>query len=79
MSDRDSLPPAPLLLTVPQAMAATTLSRRRLTQLTSIGAIPSHKVGRSRRYSPVELARWVAAGCPVDPGAAARVREDMLK
>lgn len=69
--------PAPLLMTVPQAMAATTLSRRRLTTLTTIGAIPSIKIGRSRRYCPRELAAWVREGCPIEPGAAARVREGM--
>lgn len=78
MADPARIPePAPLLLTVPQAMAATTLSRRRLTALTTIGAIPSIKIGRSRRYCLRELAAWVAAGCPVEPGAAARVREGM--
>ena len=68
---------APLLFTVTQAMAATTLRRRRLVKLTTIGAIPSIKIGRSRRYCPRELAAWVSQGCPTDPGAAARVREGM--
>lgn len=50
------------------------IGKRRLWELSNCRAIPSYKVGRSRRYSPDELRAWVACECPTEPGAAERVR-----
>jgi len=62
-----------LLLTGPAASALLSMSLRRLTQLTTMGAVPSVKIGRSRRYCPQQLAEWVRVGCPTEPGAAERI------
>ena len=66
-------PSSRLLITGPAATVVLSMSLRRLTQLTSIGAVPSIKIGRSRRYCPQQLAAWVRLGCPVEPGAAKRI------
>lgn len=68
-----------LLVSYRDAMAALAFGRRRLVALTTSGAIPSYKIGRSRRYCPLELAAWIRAGCPIEPGAGLRVREGMGK
>jgi hypothetical protein len=62
-----------LLIPGRAAADALSMSLRRLTQLTSIGAVPSVKIGRSRRYCPQQLAEWVRLGCPIEPGAAKRI------
>jgi hypothetical protein len=66
-------PPARLLITGPAATVVLSMSLRRLTQLTSIGAVPSVKIGRSRRYCPQQLAEWIRLGCPIEPGAAKQI------
>lgn len=58
-----------------EAAALLGLGERTLFSLTSRGAIPARRIGRAVRYAPGELARWVALGCPTEPGAGARVRE----
>ncbi len=72
------LPPSParLLITGPAATLVLSMSLRRLTQLTSIGAVPSVKIGRSRRYCPQQLAEWIRLGCPIEPGAAKLITGD---
>lgn len=67
------VPPGRLLIPGPAACVVLSMSLRRLTQLTSIGAVPSVKIGRSRRYCPQQLAEWVRLGCPTEPGAAKRI------
>lgn len=67
--------PAPLLIDAKAARSMLCLGERRLWVLTNRKAIPSRKIGRSVRYSPVELAAWVACGCPTDAGAGDRVRK----
>lgn len=65
--------PARLLITGPAACVILSMSLRRLSQLTTIGAVPSVKIGRSRRYCPQQLAEWVRLGCPTEPGTAKRI------
>lgn len=67
--------PSPRLLIGPREAAAVLgISERTLWDLSAREAVPSHRVGRLRRYSPQELDLWVQAGCPTDDGAAERVR-----
>lgn len=66
---------APLLIDAPAAAAQLCMGQRRFWALTNCRAIPSLRVGRSVRYSPAELAVWVACGCPTETGAADRVRK----
>ena len=65
----------PLLIDADEAAAELSLGARTLWSLTKCKAIPSRKIGRSVRYSPVELRAWIAAGCPTEPGSAERVRK----
>lgn len=67
--------PAPLLIDAKAACALLSMGERRLWVLTNCRAIPSRKIGRSVRYSPAELAAWVACGCPTEGGAGDRVRK----
>lgn len=67
--------PAPLLINAKAACALLCVGERRLWSLTNCGAIPSFKVGKSVRYSPAELASWIASGCPTQPGAGDRIRK----
>jgi predicted DNA-binding transcriptional regulator AlpA len=65
----------PLLIDAKAARATLGIGERRLWELTNCDAIPCRRIGRSVRYCPRELAAWVAAGCPCEPGATKRVRE----
>ena len=65
----------PLLIDADEAASELSVGARTLWSLTKCGAIPSRKIGRSVRYSPVELRAWIAAGCPTEPGSAERVRK----
>lgn len=67
--------PAALLVDARAACVMLALGSRRLWLLTNRRAIPCYRVGRSVRYAPAELARWVASGCPTDAGAADRLRK----
>ena len=71
----DSQDHMPLLIDADEAAAELSLGARTLWTLTNSNAIPSRKIGRSVRYSPVELREWIAAGCPTDPGAGDRIRK----
>ena len=71
----DSQDHMPLLIDADEAASELSLGARTLWSLTKCNAIPSRKIGRSVRYSPVELRAWVAAGCPTEPGSADRVRK----
>lgn len=66
---------APLLIDAKAAAALLSMGERRLWVLSNCRAIPSMKIGKSRRYCPDELRAWVRAGCPTDGGAADRVRK----
>ncbi len=70
---------APLLIDAPTTCDLLCVGVRRLWVLSNCGAIPSHKVGKSRRYSPDELREWVRAGCPTEAGAGDRIRAAMRK
>jgi len=63
-----------LLIDTKAAARLLSLSPRRLFELTACKAIPSLKIGRSRRYRPEELSAWVDAGCPTEPGAGEAIR-----
>jgi predicted DNA-binding transcriptional regulator AlpA len=73
-SSTNNSTPDPLLIKAPAAQALLCMGKTRLWTLSRCGAIPSRKIGNSLRYSPAELAAWVAAGCPTEPGAWARLR-----
>lgn len=66
---------APLLIDARAACALLSMGARRLWVLSNCRAIPSHKIGKSRRYCPEELRAWVRAGCPTDADSADRVRK----
>ncbi len=68
----------PLLYNAEVTQQVLSLGERRLWELTNCNAIPSYKIGKSVRYSPVELAAWVASGCPTDAGAGDRIRKAVL-
>ena len=69
-------PPAnPLLIDAKAACALLSMGERRLWVLSNCRAIPSFKIGKSRRYCPNELRAWIRAGCPTDGGAGDRVRK----
>lgn len=67
--------PSPLLIDAKATQLTLHLGERRLWELTNCKAIPSYKIGKSVRYSPSELAAWIACGCPTEPGSADRVRK----
>ncbi|MDZ4686820.1 MAG: hypothetical protein SH850_17240 [Planctomycetaceae bacterium] len=66
---------SPLLIDAKATKALLGIGERRLWLLTNCKAIPSRKIGASVRYSPAELAAWVACGCPTAAGSADRVRK----
>ena len=65
----------PLLIDAKAACILLTMGERTLWSLSNRRAIPSYKVGKSRRYSPDELRAWIVAGCPTEGGAGDRVRK----
>ena len=50
-----------LLLRPAEAARALALSPRKLQSLTSDGEIPCVRIGRSIRYDPEDLRRWISA------------------
>lgn len=48
-----------MLMTPPQAAETLAISARKLWALTASGEIPHVRIGRSVRYSPRDLARWI--------------------
>lgn len=69
--------PASLLIDTKAACVLLAMGERRLWVLSNCRAIPSHKIGKSRRYCPDELRAWIRAGCPTRAGAADCVRKEM--
>lgn len=70
---------APLLIDAKAACALLCMGERRLWVLSNCRAIPSFKIGKSRRYCPDELRAWIRAGCPTEGGAGDRIRATMRK
>lgn len=70
---------APLLIDAKTAAAALSIGSRTLWTLTRCEAIPSVRIGRRVLYRPGELAAWLDAGAPHEPGAAERVRRMIAK
>ncbi len=66
---------APLLINAKAACIILCLGERRLWELSNCRAIPSFKIGKSRRYCPDELRAWIRLGCPTEAGAGDRVRK----
>lgn len=66
---------APLLIDAKAACALLCMGERRLWVLSNCRAIPSFKIGKSRRYCPDELRAWIREGCPTEGGAGDRVRK----
>jgi hypothetical protein len=64
-----------LLIDAKAASALLSIGARRLWVLSNCRAIPSFKIGKSRRYCPNELRAWIRAGCPTEGGAGDRVRK----
>ena len=63
------------LIDAKAASALLSIGARRLWVLSNCRAIPSFKIGKSRRYCPNELRAWIRAGCPTEGGAGDRVRK----
>ena len=78
-NDTNTPTTAPLLIDAPAACAMLCMGERRVWQLSNCRAIPSYKIGKSRRYCPDELRAWIRAGCPVEAGAADRIRAALRK
>jgi len=72
-------PDSTLLIDARAAAQKLGLGARTLWSLTNRDALPSRRIGRLVRYDPVELAAWIEADCPTEPGAASRVRRAMRK
>jgi hypothetical protein len=70
-------PPGPdlLLIDAKAARVVLCMGERTLWVLSNRRAVPSYKIGKSRRYCPDELRAWVRAGCPTEAGAGDRVRK----
>jgi len=49
----------PMLLTVKEAAKSLAISERTLWSLTASGGIPAVRFGRSVRYDPADLRRWI--------------------
>ena len=64
-----------LLIDPKEAAKRLSLGSRTRWSLKACGAIPSLKIGKSVRFSVVELEAWIAAGCPTEPGSAERIRK----
>lgn len=64
-----------LLIDAKATCALLSIGERRLWVLTNMRAIPSRKIGKSVRYSPIELDAWVRCGCPTAADAADHVRK----
>jgi hypothetical protein len=71
--------PSALLIDAPDACKLLCLGERRLWSLSNCRAIPSYKIGKSRRYCPNQLRAWVKAGCPTQAGAGDRIRKELLQ
>ena len=67
--------PEGLLINLREAAGLLGVSERRVQYLVQLDALPSLKLGKSRRFKPEDLRAWVAAGAPTRPGAADLVRE----
>jgi hypothetical protein len=70
---------APLLIDAKVACALLCMGERQLWVLSNCRAIPSFKIGKSRRYCPDELRAWIRAGCPTEVGAGDRVRKGVAE
>lgn len=52
-------PPDELLIPPQEAARRLSVSPRKLWSLTQSGAVPSVRIGRSVRYSPLDLRAWI--------------------
>jgi hypothetical protein len=66
---------SPFLIDAKAACTLLCMGERRLWVLSNCRAIPSFKIGKSRRYCPDELRAWVRSGCPTRPGAGDQIRK----
>ncbi|MEQ9095399.1 MAG: helix-turn-helix domain-containing protein [Phycisphaerales bacterium] len=73
------MPESPALLTTKQASAFLGLPPRTIARHVSCNALPSVKIGRSRRFPITALNAWLAAGCPTEPGDGGRILADLRK
>jgi hypothetical protein len=74
-STTESHATARLLIDSYAACITLSVCKRVLSRLTQSGAIPSFKIGKSRRYCPIELQAWVKGGCPTAPNSGDRIRK----
>lgn len=65
----------PYLIDAKAACELLCMGERRLWVLSNCRAIPSFKIGKSRRYCPQELRSWIRAGCPTRAGAGDQIRK----
>lgn len=68
--------PGALLINSRAACKMLTVGPRKLWELTNCNAIPHRRIGRAVRFSPVELRRWIDAGCPSEAGAGERIQRE---
>jgi excisionase family DNA binding protein len=60
-------PPFPSLLNVAQIAELLDLSPQRVYQLAKVGTIPSVRIGRTLRFEPDTIKRWLQAGGSLGP------------
>ncbi len=68
--------PEPLLVDGPGAQRLLSLSKSSIYLLTKAGKLPHVRIGRSVRYSPADLAKWVAANAGIKSGQTGRAAEN---
>jgi excisionase family DNA binding protein len=78
-SDTITPSPPPLLLYMPETATRLRLGERTVWRLAKCNALPSVMIGRSRRFSPIELDAWISLGAPIEPGSADLVRASLRK
>jgi excisionase family DNA binding protein len=73
MFTSEQTPVPPLLLTIRQAAQLLAIGERTMWELTRRGAIPCVRIGRSVRYSPLDLRAWIEAQKNTGPVTRARM------
>ena len=67
----------PVLIDAETAAELLSLALRTVSKHTASGAIPSLKIGKSRRYRTAELLAWLDADCPTEANAGDEIRARM--
>lgn len=67
----------PVLIDAETAAELLSLAPRTVSKHTATGAIPSLKIGGSRRYRTSELLAWLNADCPTNANAGEEIRAQL--